>query len=156
MSQSGIPEIHRANFSIRCTAYTHTKSPSDVEAHHIRETARQLLQASDCPMCSLADTVGVTVGDELAFEHGFDDVAQRVMDHPIAKRRGADPLAFRLADRQMRVGAGAIRAGLEFILQLQQWLNDGQYEHVSRQVAEVGRLLGGWMKQETARRSTPG
>lgn len=27
------------------------------------------------------------------------------------------------------------------------WLNDGQYEHVSRMVAEIGRLLGGWLKQ---------
>jgi hypothetical protein len=27
------------------------------------------------------------------------------------------------------------------------WLNDGQYEHVSRMVAEVGRLLGGWIRQ---------
>jgi len=28
------------------------------------------------------------------------------------------------------------------------WLNDGQYEHVSKMVAEIGRLLGGWIKQE--------
>ena len=27
------------------------------------------------------------------------------------------------------------------------WLNDGQYEHVSGIVAEIGRLLGGWLKQ---------
>lgn len=27
------------------------------------------------------------------------------------------------------------------------WLNDGQYAHVSAQVAEIGRLLGGWIKQ---------
>ncbi|MBI4754477.1 MAG: diversity-generating retroelement protein Avd [Betaproteobacteria bacterium] len=27
------------------------------------------------------------------------------------------------------------------------WLNDGQYEHVSAMVAEVGRLLGGWIRQ---------
>ncbi|MCB1918202.1 MAG: diversity-generating retroelement protein Avd [Rhodocyclaceae bacterium] len=27
------------------------------------------------------------------------------------------------------------------------WLNAGQYEHVSRLVAEIGRLLGGWLKQ---------
>jgi hypothetical protein len=27
------------------------------------------------------------------------------------------------------------------------WLSDGQYEHVSRQVAEIGRLLGGWIRQ---------
>ena len=26
------------------------------------------------------------------------------------------------------------------------WLNDGQYRHVSAMVAEVGRLLGGWMQ----------
>jgi hypothetical protein len=27
------------------------------------------------------------------------------------------------------------------------WLSMGQYEHVSRMVAEIGRLLGGWLKQ---------
>ena len=27
-----------------------------------------------------------------------------------------------------------------------QWLNVGQYEHVSRMVEEIGRLLGGWLK----------
>ena len=26
------------------------------------------------------------------------------------------------------------------------WLNDGQYRHVSVMVAEIGSLLGGWMK----------
>jgi hypothetical protein len=28
------------------------------------------------------------------------------------------------------------------------WLSPGQYEHVSRMVAEIGRLLGGWIKRE--------
>jgi len=27
------------------------------------------------------------------------------------------------------------------------WLNDGQYRHVSVLAAELGRLLGGWLKQ---------
>ena len=27
------------------------------------------------------------------------------------------------------------------------WLSAGQYEHASRMVTEVGKLLGGWMKQ---------
>jgi hypothetical protein len=27
------------------------------------------------------------------------------------------------------------------------WLSDGQYAHVSKMLAEVGRLLGGWQKQ---------
>ena len=26
------------------------------------------------------------------------------------------------------------------------WLSGGQYEHVARMVAEIGRLLGGWQK----------
>jgi len=28
-----------------------------------------------------------------------------------------------------------------------EWLSGGQYEHVSRMVASLGRLLGGWMRQ---------
>lgn len=28
------------------------------------------------------------------------------------------------------------------------WINDGQYQHVSLIVAEIGRLLGGWLRQE--------
>lgn len=28
-----------------------------------------------------------------------------------------------------------------------QWITAGQYEHVSKMVTEVGRLLGGWIKQ---------
>ena len=35
------------------------------------------------------------------------------------------------------------------------WLNAGQYEHVSRQVAEIGRLLGGWIRQEAGRGPAP-
>jgi len=27
------------------------------------------------------------------------------------------------------------------------WLNGGQYQHASRLVAEVGRMLGGWLRQ---------
>ncbi|MGB7338998.1 MAG: diversity-generating retroelement protein Avd [Phototrophicaceae bacterium] len=27
-----------------------------------------------------------------------------------------------------------------------QWINDGQYRHVSAMIAEMGQLLGGWMK----------
>lgn len=30
------------------------------------------------------------------------------------------------------------------------WLNDGQYAHVSAMVAEIGRLLGGWIRQSTS------
>jgi hypothetical protein len=28
-----------------------------------------------------------------------------------------------------------------------EWLTNGQYEHVSRMVNELGKLLGGWIRQ---------
>jgi hypothetical protein len=30
------------------------------------------------------------------------------------------------------------------------WLSEGQYAHVSAMVREVGKLLGGWLRQSTA------
>jgi hypothetical protein len=37
------------------------------------------------------------------------------------------------------------------------WLSDGQYQHVSRMVAETGRLLGGWIRESgRQRKSAPG
>lgn len=35
------------------------------------------------------------------------------------------------------------------------WLNDGQYEHVSEMVAEIGRLLGGWIKKSGRKKGIP-
>ncbi|MCB0243023.1 MAG: diversity-generating retroelement protein Avd [Anaerolineae bacterium] len=34
------------------------------------------------------------------------------------------------------------------------WLNDGQYAHGAKMVAEIGRLLGGWQKQTGGGRAT--
>lgn len=31
-----------------------------------------------------------------------------------------------------------------------EWLSSGQYQHAARMVAEVGRLLGGWLKVSQA------
>ncbi len=28
-----------------------------------------------------------------------------------------------------------------------EWLSEGQYQHVSKQVKDIGELLGGWLKQ---------
>jgi hypothetical protein len=29
------------------------------------------------------------------------------------------------------------------------WLSDGQYQHVSEIIAEIGKMLGAWLKKET-------
>jgi len=58
-------------------------------------------------------------------------------------RRGAER-----SERLARADSALDR--LRFYLRLAHrwhWLSDGQYEHVSRMVAEIGKLLGGWMRQ---------
>jgi len=79
-------------------------------------------------------------------------VTQRLMD-------AALDLQEALIDAQSVRGAGraaALRTAdarltrLRLYLRLAhqwRWLNVGQYAHVSAIVAEIGRLLGGWLKQ---------
>jgi hypothetical protein len=59
--------------------------------------------------------------------------------------------AHRGAARRIRLAdADATLNKLRLYLRLAhswKWLSDGQYEHVSRMVAELGRLLGGWLRQ---------
>lgn len=79
-------------------------------------------------------------------------VTQRLMDAALdlqetlftaqSQRDSARLLSLRAAD--------AALARLRLYLRLAHqwhWLNTGQYSHVSEMVAEVGRLLGGWLKQ---------
>lgn len=58
-------------------------------------------------------------------------------------QRGAPRLvALRTAD--------GVLARLRLYLRLAhhwRWLSSGQYSHVSEMVAEIGRLLGGWLRQ---------
>ena len=48
--------------------------------------------------------------------------------------------------RQADANLSKMRLYLRLVHQWQ-WLSHGQYEHVSRMVSELGRLLGGWIKQ---------
>ena len=36
------------------------------------------------------------------------------------------------------------------------WLSDGQYHHVAEMIAELGRLLGGWIQETASRRQNLG
>lgn len=78
-------------------------------------------------------------------------VTQRLMDaaldfqerlHDAQSRRGANRVeALRAADAALAKVRLYLRLAHHF-----HWLSGGQYEHVSRMVAEVGKLLGGWLK----------
>jgi len=61
-------------------------------------------------------------------------------------RRGPDRMAsLQRADEAL----ARLRVYLRLAVRWQ-WLNDGQYQHVARMTAEVGRLLGGWQKAATS------
>ena len=67
-----------------------------------------------------------------------------------------DAQALRGAARRARLAlADSSLNKLRFYLRLVHhwhWLSAGQYEHVSRIVAEIGRLLGGWIRQAAEER----
>jgi hypothetical protein len=79
-------------------------------------------------------------------------VTQRMMDAALDTqeavfeaqgRRGASRLAaLQAAD----IALNRLRLYLR-LAHHWRWLSDGQYQHVSERVAEIGRLLGGWLKQ---------
>ena len=81
-------------------------------------------------------------------------VTQRLMDAALdlqealfeaqSLREAARLEALRNAD----VALNRVRLYLRLAYQWH-WLNAGQYEHVSTLVAEIGKLLGGWIKQSS-------
>lgn len=78
-------------------------------------------------------------------------VTQRLMDATLDFQE--DILAAQAFDDKIRLRhlrqADAHLNKVRLYLRLVQqwgWLSLGQYEHVSRMVAEVGRLLGGWIQ----------
>ena len=68
------------------------------------------------------------------------DFQERILEASLGGARGRPG---RLVEADLQLGK------LRFYLRLcheMGWFSTGQYGHVSRMVAEVGRLLGGWMK----------
>jgi len=82
-------------------------------------------------------------------------VTQRLMDSALdlqdrlflaQSRRGA-------ARRSVLGDCDAALSSLRLYLRLAhqwRWLTDGQYEYASVMVAEIGKLLGGWIRRESA------
>ena len=80
-------------------------------------------------------------------------VTQRLMDAALdlqealiraEPRRGRSRLA---ALRDADDALGRLRIYLR-LAHRWRWLSDGQYAHVGAMVAEIGRLLGGWLRAE--------
>lgn len=92
-----------------------------------------------------------------AFRH---TVTRRLMDAALDVQDGLfDAQARRGAERReslRQVDAALNRLRLYLRLAHHwRWLNDGQYQHVSAMVAEIGRLLGGWIRQTQSKSGAP-
>ena len=77
-------------------------------------------------------------------------VTRRLTDAALDLRERLEEANAHQRDRLARLAlADDALAKLRLYLRLAArfgWLNEGQYEHVSLMVAEIGRLLGGWQK----------
>src|SRR5262249_28343022 len=83
----------------------------------IAEAPRVLLAAADRGMGSLSGSTGVGIKDERSLEDRLQDVAQRVMDDPVAIRGRADQAGLGLADRERSGGARAIRLSRQLVVE---------------------------------------
>ncbi|WP_300335468.1 hypothetical protein [Accumulibacter sp.] len=83
---------------------------------------------------ALADAIGVAVGDEQALETRLDNASQRVMDDPIAERRGADLASLRFVDAEVDVGSRPVAAVGEVAPERQQSI--GKLKAESRRGAQ--------------------
>src|SRR5262245_31482058 len=90
---------------------------ADVTLEHVAEAPRELLAAADRGMGPLSGSTGVGIKDERPLEDRLQDVAQRVMDDPVAIRGRADQAGLRLADRERSEGARAIRLAGELLVE---------------------------------------
>jgi hypothetical protein len=100
----------------------------DIGAQHVAIALRELLQPVDGPVRALAGTIGVAVRDEQALEARLDHAAQGVVHHPVAKRRGTDLAPLRFVDEEVDVATGAVLAALQFALEFQQSVGEGELE----------------------------
>ena len=70
-------------------------------------------------MGAVADSVGVGVMDEAALEDGLDNIAEGMMNNPVAVGCGGNPARLWIVDFKVKVVAGLIGSGLEFGLELE-------------------------------------
>jgi hypothetical protein len=80
-------------------------------------------------------------------------VTQRLMDSVLDLQEALSEAQSQRSQQRLAAlrKADACLARLRVYLRLVhqwQWLNHAQYQHVSEMEAEIGRLLGGWIRQE--------
>lgn len=67
---------------------------------------------------------------------------QEALFHANAQRGEARLAHLREADAHLTTLRLYVRLAYQW-----RWFKDGQYEHISKMIEEIGRLLGGWVRQ---------
>lgn len=75
----------------------------DVHPQGVVMTSGECLQVIQGAVCAFILAIGVTVRDEMCVKDGFNDVAQRMMRHPITKGRSTDFAVFGFMDEKMTI-----------------------------------------------------
>jgi hypothetical protein len=100
----------------------------DVQAQYVAEVPGEGLQPIDRSVGAFTEPVGVAVGNEAALEPGFDDVAQGVVDDPVAKRGGTDQTPLGLMDHEMGIAAWAPASLTQDLLQVEQLVGQPMFK----------------------------
>jgi hypothetical protein len=86
------------------------KELTDISLESILVPAGIELGAVQGAVGTLANAIGVAIRQEGPLKHRLDNVAQGMVDHPVAKRRGADEAALGFVDVKANIRAWAVAA----------------------------------------------
>ena len=86
----------------------------------IGKAPRQRLCAVQGAMGTLAEAIGIGVGDKTAFKDRLDEVAERMVHDTVTKGRGGDEASFGFVDVKVGIRARTISAVAQARLQGEQ------------------------------------
>jgi hypothetical protein len=89
-----------------------------VHLEDIGETFLEFRESHNGGMSTLSLPRRVGVEDEGAFEDGLDDVAERMVDDPVAEGSGGDEALLGFIDSKGPVEAGLVGPGAELVAEI--------------------------------------
>ena len=89
---------------------------SNVAFEYVFVAACEGAVAIDRRMGALTPAAGVGVKNKGAVEYRFDDVAQRMVHHPVAVGGGADQPPFGIVNPEVTISAVAVGLGMQLLL----------------------------------------
>jgi hypothetical protein len=93
---------------------------ANIAGENVTKAASEASGAVEGFVRAFADAVCIRVENERLFEDRLDEIAQGVMNHAVAKRRGGDQPLFGIVDIKTVILPGRVRLCAKFALQFEQ------------------------------------